>query len=234
VRFEDLLHDPVLVLRDLTAKIAPVEPYRITAAALLCNPEQLTRPGLVDPRHLRTKSTHAWAAELSGDIVALMSNNQPYASASDFFGYDWNAPGPDLPPFDYDRIDPFRGNSSFDNGEPIGPSLPKIYLHDVAGAAERWPDPTRTQGDSFWSWLTMAAPEAGKAPDFPPGTLTNGMMAVYRMRPDLQAAYPDPGGVHRAQFVEWFLGQAQIEFELPWGLIAPVQNLYVNYLGQFE
>ena len=230
VKYEDLLANPVSTLRDLTRKIAPIDEHKVRAASLLCKPEQLTRPGLVDSRHLRTMSSRAWARELPHEIVTAMCQMQPYAAACKTYAYDWSASATEPAAFDYEHIDPFGGKLAFDNGEPIGPSLPRIYLYDAADGAERWPDPTRTHGDSFWNWLSAPAAVASMNADFPPGTLTNAMMAVYKMRPDVQIAFPDPAAANRSDFVEWFLGQAQSEFELPWGLIDPVQAAYAQYL----
>jgi hypothetical protein len=160
-----------------------------------------------------------------------MSRLQPYTGACARYDYTWSASTQAIEAFDYDSIDPFRGHRSFDNGEPVGPSLPKIYVHDVRDAEQRWPDPTRTSGDSFWNWLLTPSDASAANSELPAGTLTNVMMRLYTMRPDLQAAFPDPAGRDRAPFVEWFLGQAQLEFHLPWGLIAPVQAAYTEYLG---
>lgn len=232
VRFEDLARDPVAVLEHLCPKIAPTAARRIAAATLVCKPEYLTRRGLVDPRHLRTRSTQAWAGELSDEIVHLMAGIEPYRSACETYGYEWTRRAPKVPDFDYCSIDPFRGQPAFDNGEPVGTTVPRIYLLDVEDATARWSDPGRTNGDSFWRWLAAPAPQPTDRGDFPPATLTNVMMAIHRMRPDLQAAYPDPAGLDRIRFVEWFLGQAQLEHELAWGLVAPVQHAHLDYLAE--
>ena len=44
IRYEDLLVDPLLQLRELTSKIVPLDEERLKAAVFLCKPEQLTRP----------------------------------------------------------------------------------------------------------------------------------------------------------------------------------------------
>jgi hypothetical protein len=161
---------------------------------LLCKPELLTRPGLVDPRHLRTAAWKHRVRELPADIIETMAGMSPYKVACKGYGYDWDADTSDPPRFDYTTIDPFRGRDVFDNGEPIGPSLPKVYLHEVVDASIRWPDPTLTDGDSFWTWLRSPANSAMLNADVLPGTLTNLMAARYGMRPDLQTAFPDPVG----------------------------------------
>jgi len=230
VRYEDLLADPLAQLRVVTARIAPVEEARIAMAALLCKPEYLTRPGLVDPRHLRTHTARSWARQLPAEVVETMARLEPYKSACRMYSYDWDAAGPAPVEFDYDSIDPFHGRRWFDNGEPIGASLAAIYLRDREGGRERWPDPTLTEGESFWNWLRLPSVAAWMNTGYPPGTLTNLMWAVYTMRPDLQAAYKDPVDHDRMAFAAWFISQAHTENELPWGLLGPVQEAYCDHL----
>jgi hypothetical protein len=81
VRYEDLLVDPLSKLREITSKIVPLDEERLKAAVILCKPEQLTRPGFVDPRHLRTRSARRWVQELPSEIIDAMESNQAYASA---------------------------------------------------------------------------------------------------------------------------------------------------------
>lgn len=231
VRYEDLLVDPLSQLREVTSKIVPLDEERLKAAVFLCKPEQLTRPGLVDPRHLRTRSARRWIRELPSEIVDAMASLQPYASACKMYGYDWSRSALEPSGYDYDKIDPFRGHNRFDNGELIGPSLAKIYLHEVPNASARWPNPWVTQGESFWNWLRAPSALASLNPDLPAGTLTNIMVMLHNLRPDLQSAFKSPAGSDRMKFVMWFLGQAQLVYELPWGLIGPVLKSFCDYLN---
>jgi hypothetical protein len=68
-------------------------------------------------------------------------------------------------------------------------------------------------------------------PDLPGGTLTNIMVVLHNMRPDLQLVYKDPAGSDRMEFVTWFLARAQWEFEIAWGLIGPVLQSFCDYLN---
>ena len=231
VRYEDLLVDPLRVATEVTSKIVPPDEGRLKAAVLLCKPEQLTRPGLVDPRHLRTCTAGRWIQELPSEIIDAMSGTQAYASACKAYQYDWSRSAVELSRYDYDKIDPFRGHDRFDNGELIGPSLARIYLHEVPNASARWPDPWITEGESFWNWLRAPSALASLNPDVPAGTLSNIMMMLHNLRPDLQLAYPNPAGSDRMRFVLWFLGQAQSEFEIAWGLTEPVFNSFCDYLN---
>jgi hypothetical protein len=231
VRYEDLLVDPLSQLRELTSKIVPLDEERLKMAVFLCKPEQLTRPGLVDPRQLHTCSARRWIQELPSEIVDAMAGLEPYVSASKTYGYDWDRSALEPSGYDYNKIDPFRGHDRFDNGELIGRSLAKIYLHDVPNASARWPDPWVTEGDSFWNWLRAPSPLASLNSDLPAGTLTNIMVVVHNSRPDLQKTYRNPGGSDRIGFAVWFLGQAQLVYELSWGLIGPVLKSFCDYLN---
>jgi len=230
VRYEDMLQDPVSCLRGLADKIAPLDEFKIRAAAILCRPDHLTRPGLVDSRHIRTGTAQKWVDEIPEEIVEVLECAEPFKSACAEYSYDWDRSKPAPARFDYTAIDPFRGARRFDNGELIAPALTKIYLHEVVDASSRWPDPTVTDGDSFWNWLCAPCAEAQSEPAALAATFTNLMAATHRMRPDLQAAYPDPVDRSRMDYLVWFLGQAVTEFEYPWGLIAPVMRAYCDYL----
>ena len=232
VRYEDLLADPLAQLRALAARIAPVDEYRIRAAALLCKPKHLTRPGLVDPRHLRGHVAGGWVDELPAEIVSTMGRIEPYPEACRQYAYDWNpANAARQAVFDYDTIDPFHSAGQFDNGEPICSFLVHAYFHAPFDAVGRWPQPVITAGDSFWNWLLAPRQAAWIDSRFPAATFNNLMWLVHENRADLRITYPDPLGSDRAGFVDWFLNQAQTEYELPWGLLKPVQDAYCDHLG---
>ncbi len=231
VRYEDLLVDPLSQLREVTSKIVPLDEESLKAAVFLCKPEQLTRPGLVDPRHLRTCSVRRWIQELPSEIVDAMASLQPYSSACKLYNYDWSRSALGPSGYDYDKIDPFRGHDRFDNGELIGPSLAMIYLHEAPNASARWPNPWVTEGESFWNWLRAPSALASLNPDLPAGTLTNIMVILHNLRPDVQLAYGNPAGSDRMKFAMWFLTQAQLEYEIPWGLIGPVLESFCDYLN---
>lgn len=231
VRYEDLLVDPLSQLREVTSKIVPLDEERLKAAVLLCKPEHLTGPGFVDPRQLRTRSARRWIQELPSEIVDTMAGIEPYASACKMYEYDWSRSALEPSEYDYDKIDPFRGHDRFDNGELIGPTLTKIYLHEVPNASARWPEPWVTQGESFWNWLLAPSALASLNPNLPAGTLINIMVTLHNLRPDLQLVYKNPAGSDRMGFAMWFLGQAQLTFGIPWGLMGPVLESFCDYLN---
>jgi hypothetical protein len=231
VRYEDLLVDPLSQLRKVASKIVPLDEERLKAAVLLCKPEHLTGSGLVDPRQLRTHSARRWIQELPPEIVDAMASSPAYASACKMYEYDWSRSALEPLGYDYDKIDPFCGHDRFDNGELIGPTLVKIYLHKVPNASARWPEPWVTEGDSFWNWLLAPSTLASLNPHLPAGMLTNIMVTIRNLRPDLQLAFKNPAGSDRIAFAMWFLGQVPLGFGVPWGLIGPVLESFCDYLN---
>lgn len=234
VRYEDLLADPVAELRRVTQRISPVAQERVQAAAFLCRPEYLISAGRVDERHLRTRGSRRWMHELPTDIIDALRTAQPFASACDEYAYGWEIGAGTEPPFDYDSIDPFGGRHHFDNGQPIGPYLTSIYLCDVPGARERFPDPRLTAGDSYWNWLQSPAPTEHLDDGMPPGTFTNLMALVYQTRPDLQEAYKDVAGSDRIGFLTWFIGFGASELRLPWGIVGAAIDAHCEYLRRLS
>lgn len=230
VRYEDLAHDPVARLRSLSGRLGNLPERAARRAAVLCQPAYMTQSGQVDPRHIRTGRAGGWQTELSDDFVEVMAGIEPFRSAVSAYDYHWDRSAAPPAAFDYATIDPFRGRSCFDNGEAIGPKLAWVYMKDIADAADRWPDPCRTAGESFWNWLVAPADGSDGRSELPDRLYTNLMAAMHRGRADLQAAYPDPAGADRLRYAEWFIGQAVHELQLPWALVAPVVDAHGDHL----
>lgn len=229
VRYEDLLMDPMAQLRRLAPLIGEVAPDRLEAAALLSRPGSMS--ALVDSRHFRTATAGGWVNELDADIVDMMSKIQPFRTAAQAHGYDWDPSRQQPRTFDYTAIDPFHGRECFDNGEAMGPWLPRVYLLEAGDdARKRWPDPMATAGDSFWRWMLSPAPGAAQNRDLPPQSFTNLMAAVHRMRPDVRLTYPDPLRGDRFAYLKWYVGQAHTELRLPWGVMAPTVDVFCDVL----
>lgn len=231
IRYEDLLVDPLSQLREITSKIVPLDEERLKAAVFLCKPKLLTT--VVDPRLLRSQTAGRGVQELPSEIVDAMASNQAYASVCKTYGYDWSRSTPQPSGYDYNKIDPFRGHDRFDNGELISPTLVKTYLQ-VPNASARWPEPWVTKGESFWNWLRAPSEMASLNPDVPVGTLTNIMMVIHDLRPDLQLAYKNPVGSDRMEFATWFLNKGSSEIEIPWGLKEPVLQAFGSYFSNIS
>lgn len=87
---------------------------------------------------------------------------------------------------------------TFDNGVPV-PDIVRSLFAEMDDAAGRFGDPLRTGPGSFFEWLN----EGVDGETSGPGTLTRLWHAVYRARPDLQRAFPDPFGTDRDAFLTW-------------------------------
>ena len=230
VRYEDLLADPVAELGRVAARVGPVDPRKLTTAAFLARADSLAATRSVDARHLRTRTARRWTSELPDELVESLRSREPFASASRQYGFDWDAAAPEPAGFDYSAIDPFAGRREFDNGQPIGAYLMKVYLADVVGASERFPDPTRTAGDSFWNWLVAPSEAARQEASLPPESFTNLMHLVYESRADLKSTYPDVLGRDRIAYLTWFIGFACHELGIPWGIVSNAIDAHIRYL----
>jgi hypothetical protein len=87
----------------------------------------------------------------------------------------------------------------FANGVRI-PAAARWLYREQGAAAQRFGDPFHPEGAaSFFAFLREpAAGEAGR--ERPISRLLD---AVYRLRPDVARAYPDPRGADRAAFLHW-------------------------------
>lgn len=230
VKYEDLLADPLQKLRDLCARIRPVTEETLRAAVLMCQPALFIK-GSVDARHIRAATSYQWVEALSEPILARMKRIEPYRSICRAYGYDWIDRRDGFRVFDYSSIDPFRGLDYFDNGEKIGYAIKKCYFIYASNAQSRWPDPVKTGPGSFWNWLTESCLDEGAHSPYPAHTYTNLMKLIYISREDLQAVFPDPIGASRIAFVDWIFDSATIEYDIPWGLMAPVQDALMQHFA---
>lgn len=93
---------------------------------------------------------------------------------------------------------------TFDNGVAIPDAARRLYL-DLGPDRDRFgdpfvtgapvDDPSAAHSASFFAWLQEPAPGRPK--------LSRLLASLLETRPDLQAAYPDPGGRDRADFAGW-------------------------------
>ena len=132
--------------------------------------------------------------------------------------------------FDFDSLDPFHGSDIFDNGEIIGYWIKRYYFLIVKNAIQRWPQPTHTDGDSYWNWLLAPSSEALLNQNYPPQTLTNLMWLVYSTRQDLMDAFKDIVNKDRIAFVEWFLGSIISQSDFCWFFIYDIEKTYYEWL----
>lgn len=99
----------------------------------------------------------------------------------------------------------------FDNGARIPDVARRLYLDLGSRRRRRFGDPFAAAGEqSFFSWLNQPADPAVKQPPH----LTRLLYELYRMRPDLIAAYPDVAGKDFRDFSSWLLGFGRHEFKV--------------------
>lgn len=83
---------------------------------------------------------------------------------------------------------------TFDNGVSV-PDVARQLHASLGTAAARFGDPLRTAGpESFWQWLLAPADGAG---------ISRFWQAIYRLRPDLQRAFPNLNGPGANAFMAW-------------------------------
>jgi hypothetical protein len=90
---------------------------------------------------------------------------------------------------------------AFDNGVPVPDLARWIYL-ELGDEVDTFGDPLQSAAPhGYFRWLT--GPVDGS--DNGSGAVSRLWQAVYRTRPDLQRAFPDPLGADRAAFLNWTL-----------------------------
>ncbi|HEV3477882.1 MAG TPA: hypothetical protein VG144_00375 [Gaiellaceae bacterium] len=99
-------------------------------------------------------------------------------------------------PYAYDR---------FANGVPI-PTLARDLYAKLGDNAERFGDPFSTGARSFYGWLNERVAPARR--------VTRLWLAVWRLRADLRAAFPDPLRRDEDAFAHWIELSGVVEHEL--------------------
>lgn len=95
---------------------------------------------------------------------------------------------------------------AFDDGTPIPEIARRIYL-DLGESVTRFGNPFETGFEgTFFNWLKSTDGTSGIPPLWE---------AVYRLRPDVQQAFPDIFGSDRNRFLEWALLSGAREHEIP-------------------
>lgn len=95
--------------------------------------------------------------------------------------------------------------SAFDDGTVI-PERARRLFRDLGESRRRFGDPFRTGAGSFLEWL--------RAPRQPESPVTNLADHLYRQRPDVMRAFPDPDDVHALAFHDWLVARSGDELGL--------------------
>jgi glycosyltransferase involved in cell wall biosynthesis len=108
---------------------------------------------------------------------------------------------------------------TFDNGVPI-PEIAR-QLWRTHGGEDRWENPFATGiPESFFAWLNEEAHPKLRSPLL----VTNLALAIYRIRLDLQQAFPDVLNTHRRGFVGWFAHDAERQHALHAAFVRPMRE----------
>ena len=104
------------------------------------------------------------------------------------------------------------------DGTTIPDLVRRCYREEFAWD-EPHPDLWTAAGQAFLlEWLNAPQPEHRRSP-----WLTRLAYALYRRRPDLQAAFPDVTGKHGRGYAQWLVEQAGEQEKMPEAFIAPVR-----------
>lgn len=112
---------------------------------------------------------------------------------------------------------------AFANGVPI-PRLARTLYANSPVVAERG-DPTACGSGSYFDWL-LEPVLAGSGPadavtDDRRRSLPRLWLEIYRGRPDLQRAFPEPGGRDRERFIAWARHHGRSEYAVDAALLPP-------------
>ena len=106
----------------------------------------------------------------------------------------------------------------FPSGELIPDLVRRSYREDFPWD-EPHPDLWTAEGQRFVvEWLNRPAQGHGRSP-----WVTRLAATLYRLRPDVQAAFPDLSGKHGRSYAHWFAEQASVQERFPDLFVEPVR-----------
>ena len=215
IRYEDLRANPVSTLGHLARIIAPVPSDRIQQSIDSCEIHVLKDKYRTDSRFFRRGLPGEWCTKLPPEIIRRFRDEEPFKSQLAFLNYDLGIASPDNEK--EPAIEPPIHKSDclfFDNGVPFVSIVAEALANIPAVKAEHWSAIRDTAAPtSFFDWLNAPADEDPfRDSGVPP--ITNLAAFIYRKRPDLQAAFPDPFNSDRLPYAGWFLRHAREEYQL--------------------
>ena len=215
IRYEDLRADPASTLRHLARIIAPVPSDRIQQSIDCCEIHVLKEKYRSDSRFFRRGLPGEWRTKLPPEIIRRFRDEEPFKSQFAFLNYDLGFGSPSNE--DEAAIGPPIRKSDclfFDNGVPFVSIVAEAFANVPAAKAEPWSLISgRAAPTSLFDWLNAPADDDPfRQSGIPP--ITNLAVFIYRKRPDLQAAFPDPFDSSRLPYAGWFLRHAAEEYQL--------------------
>ncbi|MDQ3587122.1 MAG: hypothetical protein M3433_01625 [Actinomycetota bacterium] len=183
-------HESLAIVRDPTVNVAhwalPERRLEMAGETLLVNelPCRLFHFSGFEPWHPQRISK--WSTRLRmtdlGSGAAIFAR---YAALLRDAGVEWT------------RHFPYSFGH-FDGGVEI-PDAGRLLYRELGERAGRFGDPFANRRDSFLRWLFEPVDGVRE-----PGAVVNRVWdAVYHSRPDVQEAFPDHLGAHRARFLAW-------------------------------
>lgn len=123
---------------------------------------------------------------------------------------------------------------SFDNGVNIPPVLRTIWA-ETKGFEAYWKEPFQTEPEhSFLRWLNepedsrqIALTEVigiGDQATTPERLVTNLLMGLYRVLPELRDRFLQPLGRDRDDFLQWFLEEGAIQYQVDPYFVTPIRD----------
>jgi Sulfotransferase domain len=224
VRYEDLRIDPTATLRSIAARITPVSEDRIQEGIERCQLHVLRGTLQEDSLFFRRGLIGEWRAVLPRHILRRFRDEEPFRSQFAFLGYDpgFEESGDDRFPEERQMSGLQLHGEHFDNGVSFAPVLRQLLESVETDKRQRWePLSHASLADSFFQWLNAPADDdpfnGGAIP-----RITNLAAFIYRIRPDLQAAFPDAFDADRLRYATWFLRYAGYAYHLDRRFLTPI------------
>ena len=233
VRYEDLWHDTLGKLTELTNQIHPLPQERVVRAVYRSDLRLMRSINRSESRFFRRGKVGEWAKELPESFTELFRTLSPYPAQFAALNYSLDlqdrsgAAAPTALPLIYN---PLQDVQKFDNGVETAPIFEHLYLSfDADTAKARWPDIADTQSPtSFYRWLNQPA-EADPRSEAGEPLISNLAAYIWWTRPDLFAAYPDIYGADRLGYIRWFLSSAVKAHQIDTAFIEPIRQSLVAW-----
>ncbi|MFN3706220.1 MAG: glycosyltransferase [Thermoflexales bacterium] len=115
----------------------------------------------------------------------------------------------------------------FTNGVPV-PQIARRVWKEMREQGMRWPEPLDSENPSgFYQWLLQpvdnGSPVINRLADY-----------VYRLRLDVQRAFPDHRGLHRRDFVRWYIHTGIQEHQIPEIFAQRMRESLLETASMFE
>lgn len=230
VRYEDLRIDPLTNLRSICAQIAAVAEDRIQEAIERCQLHVLRDNLQEDSRFFRRALIGEWRNVLPRHILRRFRDEEPFRSQFAFLGYDLGFEEREDDRFSEERrySDQQSHGERFDNGVVFASVLWHLLENIEPNKRQRWEPVLQTSSaNSFFRWLNAPADDDLLDDNAIP-RITNLAAYIYRIRPDLQAEFPDAFDADRLGYAAWFLRYAGYAYQLDRCFLTPMALSWIS------